>query len=162
MFRVSNMTVRIILIIEFFTSILPLGYTNPPIRYIGHWPQITGTHFLYKHPTPHTPQNSHMLYAPSITHISQAAKTQLSKHRSINPQLHCNIDELNGAFVTQVSGERLWTNSNKASPDLMLLIPCLFLQLKHQQNYALNKIQCKTSIKLLHVSAPECHLQGLF
>jgi hypothetical protein len=28
-------------------------------------------------------------------------------------------------------------------------------------NYALNKIHSDTSIKLLHVSAPECHHQGV-
>jgi len=26
---------------------------------------------------------------------------------------------------------------------------------------ALNKIQCVTRIKILHVSTPECHLQGI-
>jgi hypothetical protein len=41
-----------------------------------------------------------------------------------------------------------------------LLIPCIFLQLIRQQKNAPNKIQFVTGIKLLHVSASGCHLQG--
>jgi hypothetical protein len=44
----------------------------------------------------------------------------------------------------------------------LLLIPCIFLQLTHQPTYALNKIQFVTTIKLLHVSAPGCHPQGVY
>jgi len=44
----------------------------------------------------------------------------------------------------------------------MLLTTCISLQLGYQPNNALNKIQFMTSIKLLHVSAPRCHLQGGF
>jgi hypothetical protein len=31
----------------------------------------------------------------------------------------------------------------------------------HQPNFALNKIHSEASIKLLHVSAPGCHHQGV-
>jgi hypothetical protein len=31
----------------------------------------------------------------------------------------------------------------------------------HQPNYAFNKIHSEASIKLLHVSAPGCHYQGV-
>jgi hypothetical protein len=44
--------------------------------------------------------------------------------------------------------------------DFMFFIPCIFPKLIHQPTYALHKIQYKTSIKLLHVSAPGCHRQG--
>jgi len=36
------------------------------------------------------------------------------------------------------------------------------LKLVYQPTKALNKIQYVTSIKLLHVSTPECHPQGVF
>jgi hypothetical protein len=52
----------------------------------------------------------------------------------------------------------------------MLLTPSIFLHSEHQPTKALNKIQQNTNnktqfmtrIKLLHVSAPEYHLQGVF
>jgi hypothetical protein len=43
----------------------------------------------------------------------------------------------------------------------MLFIPCAFLQVIHQPTYALNKVHLRISIKLLHVSAPGCHHQGI-
>jgi len=46
--------------------------------------------------------------------------------------------------------------------DMMLLIPCIFLHALYQPTNALSKIQFVTSIKLLHVSAPECHPQGFY
>ena len=45
--------------------------------------------------------------------------------------------------------------------NILLFIPCIFLKLTHQPAYALYKIQLKTSIKLLHVSASGCYHQGV-
>ena len=42
----------------------------------------------------------------------------------------------------------------------MLFIPCILLQLTQQPRNALPRTQFRTSIKLLHVSAPGCHPQG--
>ena len=39
--------------------------------------------------------------------------------------------------------------------------PCIFLQLIHGPTNAFTKLQFITSIKLLHVSAPWCHRQGV-
>jgi len=43
----------------------------------------------------------------------------------------------------------------------MLHLPCIFLQSLYQPKNAHN-VQFMTSIKLLHVSAPECSPQGVF
>jgi hypothetical protein len=40
--------------------------------------------------------------------------------------------------------------------------PCIFLPLMHKTTKVLIKIQFMTSIKRLHVSAPECRPQGAF
>jgi len=45
---------------------------------------------------------------------------------------------------------------------MMLLIPCIFIHSLYQPTNTLYKIQFVTSIKLLHVSAPECHPQGFY
>ena len=44
---------------------------------------------------------------------------------------------------------------------VMLLLPCIYLQLIHQPTYVLNKTYSEAIIKLLHVSAPGCHYQGV-
>jgi hypothetical protein len=45
--------------------------------------------------------------------------------------------------------------------DVMLLIPCTFLQLIREPSYALGKLCSEVNIKLLHVSASGCHRQGI-
>ena len=42
----------------------------------------------------------------------------------------------------------------------MLFIPRVLLQLTQLPNKTLTQTQFRTSIKILHVSAPGCHLQG--
>ena len=44
---------------------------------------------------------------------------------------------------------------------LMLFIPCVFLQSRNQQTYAFNIAHSEAIIKLVHVSAPGCHHQGV-
>ena len=44
----------------------------------------------------------------------------------------------------------------------LLFIPCIFLQLIRQPTNALNETEFMTGIDFLHVSAPECHPQGIF
>ena len=50
---------------------------------------------------------------------------------------------------------------NNKIVNFMLLISCIFPKLIHQPIYALNKIQFKTNIKLLHVSAPGVPSSGI-
>ena len=46
----------------------------------------------------------------------------------------------------------------KCKKNFILLTPCII----HQTVDVITKIKLMTSIKLLHVSTPECHLQGVF
>jgi hypothetical protein len=82
---------------------------------------------------------------------------------------HRNCTRRNWSAFTRLAfndatTERLATEANpNSNSDLlifMLLLQCVFLQLIHPPNYVLNKIHSEASIKLLHVSAPECHHQG--
>ena len=43
----------------------------------------------------------------------------------------------------------------------MLFVLCTVLQSTHQLTFALNKIYSEETIKLLYVSAPGCHHQGV-
>jgi hypothetical protein len=55
-----------------------------------------------------------------------------------------------------------WIHVSLHLAHFTLLISCIFLQPIYQPTNALNKIQFMTSMKLLHVSAQGCHLQGFF
>jgi len=49
----------------------------------------------------------------------------------------------------------------KINSDFYIIHRCIFAQSINQPTIAPNEIHFTTGIKLLHISAPECHPQGL-
>jgi hypothetical protein len=53
-------------------------------------------------------------------------------------------------------------DADNSQPYFIFFIPWIFLQSRHQQTRALNKVEFVTGSNPLHVWAPWCHLQAFF